>query len=246
MQINEDNPISSIPRIIHQTAKTKTVPLIWQGHHKAWKRLFPEPEWTHILHDDEDNRGLVMKYAPWFLETYDAFPRNIMRVDAARCLMLYDKGGIYADLDYRPYECFEQDLVGKDIWIVESTPYDGGYQNSLMASVPGHEFWFNALRHMQYLWDTKLNKSAVTTDDVMDITGPRSISYSINSAKTTTQIGILPYQSYLHGGKGKHFNSNSWVTVLPEFVNAFIIVCMGLCFVGAFVCVLWRFNFPTK
>lgn len=70
--------------------------------HFEWKRLFPEPEFTHILWDDKMARDLILEKYPWFLETYDSYSSNIQRADAARYFILYTYGGLYADLDYTP------------------------------------------------------------------------------------------------------------------------------------------------
>jgi mannosyltransferase OCH1-like enzyme len=42
------------------------------------------PTWEYKLWTDVDNRELVRRHYPWFLEMYDGFPQNIMRADAVR------------------------------------------------------------------------------------------------------------------------------------------------------------------
>lgn len=45
--------------------------------------------WTFHLWDDTENRQLIQHYFPFFLATYDAFPENIFRADAARYAYMY-------------------------------------------------------------------------------------------------------------------------------------------------------------
>ena len=48
---------------------------------------------------DEDNRALVRDVFPELLNFYDELWHNILRVDLIRYLILFEHGGIYADLD---------------------------------------------------------------------------------------------------------------------------------------------------
>lgn len=52
------------------------------------------PAWEYKLWTDDENRDLVEKDYPWLLETYDAFPENIMRADTARVLYMHKHGGV--------------------------------------------------------------------------------------------------------------------------------------------------------
>ena len=86
-----------IPRILHQSYKTPhhPYPQKWQN---SW--IDNHPCWTYKFHEDIDNREIVRSTFPQYLQSYDRFPRNIIRADFARFLYLYIWGGIYADLDY--------------------------------------------------------------------------------------------------------------------------------------------------
>jgi hypothetical protein len=45
------------------------------------------------LWTDEDNRKLVLDHYPWFLDTYDALPKPIMKADSVRYLYMHHLGG---------------------------------------------------------------------------------------------------------------------------------------------------------
>jgi mannosyltransferase OCH1-like enzyme len=153
-----------LPKIIHQQWKTADIPD--KFHHKEFKRLFPAPEFTQMIWTDETMRQLIKEDFPWFLESYDSYPRGIQRADAARYFILYRYGGLYADMDYQPLENFWQYLPEDRPALVES-PYtfDSILQNSLMSSPPQHPFW-NAT------FDLMMSRASPDNHYVLESTGP--------------------------------------------------------------------------
>ncbi len=101
-----------IPRIIHQTWKTKDVPSPLDQLPQTWKEYLPN--WEYILWTDEMNREFVCKHFPDFLEKYDTYPCNIQRADAIRYLLLKVYGGLYVDMDFECLENIEFLLEGSD------------------------------------------------------------------------------------------------------------------------------------
>ena len=138
-----------IPKTIHQTWKTNSIPERWKEFHWSWKKHFPKPEYTHILWTDEMNRKLIKEKFPYFLKTYDSYPKNIQRADAIRPFILYEYGGIYADLDYECLHNFYNDLNPTKVNIVESPYKNERLQNSLMASSPRHPDWIFIFGELQ-------------------------------------------------------------------------------------------------
>jgi mannosyltransferase OCH1-like enzyme len=141
-----------IPRIIHQTAPADPAlwPPIWSVCQKTWLDLARTHGFQYRFWSDQDI-DLFMKSAhPEFYPTYKAYPRHIQRVDAARYFILWDYGGIYADMDFAVLEDFYNVLPPGKVSIVES-PHTGWevHQNSLMASPAGHPFWPKVFRAMQ-------------------------------------------------------------------------------------------------
>lgn len=134
-----------IPPILHQTWKIKKVPDWATDWHASWRKYNPELQfmwWT-----DKMNRHLVKTYAPWFLQTYDALPVHIQRVDAVRYLILYLYGGIYVDLDF---ECYKNIGRFRKYDLVFSYSGNAPYiTNCIMMSVPGHPVWLKMLRAIQ-------------------------------------------------------------------------------------------------
>ncbi|KAJ3081106.1 hypothetical protein HK102_002580, partial [Quaeritorhiza haematococci] len=179
-----------IPKIMHQSWKTSTVPPRFSKWSSSWKRL--HPTWEYRLWTDDDNRALVESHYPWFLETYNSFPKNILRADTARYMYMHRYGGVYADLDMEVVKPMEElfrrygdpssppptqfpwwarpQLLGENGGLYlgfMSMDFDfvDNIPNAWMASRPGHSFWLHLLRLIQI----KSRSGIVRTED---ITGP--------------------------------------------------------------------------
>jgi mannosyltransferase OCH1-like enzyme len=128
-----------IPKIIHQTWKTKNIPEEWKDFQENIKTIFWDFEYK--LWTDEDNRQLIAEKFEWFLPFYDSYEKNIERADAVRYFILYEYGGIYMDLDYSVRTNFYDELVLTKINLVESYFLKGCCSNFLMASPPKINLW---------------------------------------------------------------------------------------------------------
>lgn len=135
----------AIPRVLHQTWKTTEIPAVWRPHHASWRRHLPD--WEHRLWTDAECRQLVVDRYPWFLPTFDAFPRAIQRVDASKYLIVHTHGGVYADLDC---ECLRPiDPIVARGGVVVGRTRDGVIECATFASSPGHVFWERVLRAIE-------------------------------------------------------------------------------------------------
>lgn len=139
-----------IPKVIHQTWKNAEVPSEWMNYVNKVKTL--NPEWTYRLWTDDTMIKFVEDEFPDFLETYIAYPKNVMRADAFRYLIMYKLGGVYLDLDYEVLKSFDF----KDYNVV--LPYNrqikigdtfDGIGNCFFASEPGHPFWYDVIQYLK-------------------------------------------------------------------------------------------------
>ena len=92
-----------IPKIIHQTWKNENIP--YDTFKKEWIDSWTNlnPAWEYKLWTDEDILSFIEDKFPWFVNRFNEYPKNIQRVDAFRYFVLYEYGGLYADMDF---ECF--------------------------------------------------------------------------------------------------------------------------------------------
>lgn len=142
-----------IPKIIHQIApKDRSKwPEAWSVCHKTWKDGLAGHE-HRLWSDEEDIDRFVKEKFSDFYPVYASFPNKIQRIDAVRYLILYEYGGIYADMDY----CMMKDFTrsahiskGKGKASVTESPHENEkYQNSLMMSPAKHPFWKLVIREI--------------------------------------------------------------------------------------------------
>lgn len=225
---------SRIPRVIHQTWKSRDVPGQWRDYHDSWRKH--HPDWEVRIWTDDDNRNLIATHYPWFLETYDGFSRNIHRVDAAKYFILYTHGGVYADMDC---ECLApiDDLV-RDGGAVFGRTADGVIECAFMASAPQHPVWhevFAAIQHPSPIARLIRSLPSFLADrgfdaaSVLFLTGPQMMRrvvkrYCRRNRAEGEGVTILPSR-YLsdrswwdrHNDQGPatgfivHHYSNSWI-----------------------------------
>lgn len=134
-----------IPKIIHQTWKTTSVPAPMREYPPKLMKL--HPSWDHILWTDRMNRQFIKEYFPGFLRKYDEYKFNIQRVDAVRYLILYQFGGLYADLDFECLRNIEPLLSGVSCFLAREPSEHSRVHNkemiicnAFMASTPKHGF----------------------------------------------------------------------------------------------------------
>ena len=136
-----------IPRILHQTAKTAEIPKKWREFQARARSL--HPDWEYRLWTDEDNLALVAGTSDHLLSFYKGLPRNIMRADLVRYLILERFGGMYFDFDYeffKPFDLLQENIVLPRESDDEEEVYLG---NCIMASEPRHPFWACALAELE-------------------------------------------------------------------------------------------------
>lgn len=194
-----------LPKIIHQQWKTDTIPDgVFTEYHAQWKKLFPEPEYKHMLWTDESGRKLIADHFPWFLDAFDGYSMNIQRADSMRYFILYKYGGLYADLDYEPFVNFWHALPNDRVSLIES-PYkvNEKVQNSLMSSPAMDPFW-------NVTFDILYERRA--SHKVLSSTGPAAMDAAMEAAaEEKRDDGVGPTTTTAGSGS----DSNTAVHILP-------------------------------
>ena len=176
-----------VPKIIHQTAPSDKSKWheIWPICQQSWKTHFPDYEYR--MWTDEDLERLIKTKYSWFYSTYMGYDRHIKRVDAARYFILYEYGGIYADMDFECMKNFEGFFPQDNVSIAASPHFEKGefLQNALMISPAKHPFWVHVFNQLEFFKEI---------DNVLYATGPFFIQISIKLYKDN--INILPSKSF--------------------------------------------------
>ena len=164
---------SPIPRLIHQTWKTRDVPPEFQALQRSWTER--NPGFTYRFWTDDDIEHFMAEEHPALLPVFRGYAAPIARIDLARYLILRRFGGVYADLDFECLRPIDGLLEGRS-FIVGMEPEEHGRLAkaaerglprilcpSFLASVPGHPFWDHLLSRLV---------EARHCRDVLDATGP--------------------------------------------------------------------------
>jgi hypothetical protein len=197
------SPSGKVPKIIHRICPKKKSEWhdSWFYGYDSWLKVFPQPEYTHMLWFDDELEELIKSDFPWFLEIFKSYNYNIYRIDMIRPFILYKYGGIYADMDYVALKNFYNELPENIISIPES-PYKKHefIQNSLLCSPPLQNFWL------------LLVEEAINNKDqlVFFATGPALYTNLYNKHKNL--INILPMNLYNPAKESPEFNSPDVIT----------------------------------
>lgn len=189
-----------IPRILHQTWRNADLPATFARWRSEWIAL--HPEWEHRFHDDDDIRRTVRDRAPHLSGVFEAFTRPILRVDLFRYLIVYLDGGLYADLDMKPYLPSDPLLAGTSCALSVESHLGARYQevlgyaqpwqigNCIFAAAPEHPFIGALIERIARAATTPVRSD----DDVEAITGPQVVTrllYSLAPA-ARGEIRVLP------------------------------------------------------
>jgi mannosyltransferase OCH1-like enzyme len=213
---NEKHKI--IPKIIHQTWKTKELP----ENFKIWSATIKKhhPTWEYKLWTDENNRNFIKENYHWFLSIYDSYNHNIKRVDAVRYFYLYHYGGIYADLDF---ECLGPiDGLLENKIIAFGKMGDGQCSNcipnAIMISSAKHNFWLFVIKKMV----SRVNVSIPEFD-----TGPELLKECIDTFSDKKAITLFESKYFYPidwtTEKGQWYRTNIPTNPSQEFPNSYFV-----------------------
>ncbi|KAI0832356.1 nucleotide-diphospho-sugar transferase [Trametes gibbosa] len=234
LTLNHSLPIlpERVPRIIHQTWKSETLPPRWANISQECRDMMPDYA-----------REFIARHYSWYLDVYDGYKYPIQRADAIRYFVLYHYGGIYIDLDIgclRPMDS----LLVYPVILPKTVPV--GVSNDLMFAEKGHPFMAQTIHSiMNYDYDWILNYPTV-----MFSTGPMFLSaqygaYMSSLDDVPSEVRILPKALY---GKNanpmeaphsffSHYYGSSWHADDAAFIGFLGTWGKGLMWVGLVVLV---------
>ena len=162
-----------IPKIIHQTWKTAEIPRKLTKWVKSW--LKKNPDYEYWLWTDKSARQLIAERHPFLLNAYDNYPEGIRRADALRYVILYEFGGVYADMDMESLKNLDP-MLRKYSCFLPQEPYEhpilyGNFEhliiNALMGCRAKHPFMKKMMDNLpmySHMWN------------VLDSTGPHFLT----------------------------------------------------------------------
>jgi len=127
-----------IPKIIHQCwLSDEPIPEHFQAWADKWRQL--HPEWEYHLWTHKAARPLLKNLG----HIYDQAPLVVIQADLARLELIYQFGGVYADMDIEPIKPID-DLLGdlEAFATFESVPEDFDGENhinqAIFGAIPRH------------------------------------------------------------------------------------------------------------
>lgn len=188
------------PRIIHQTYKTSNLPDVWKNTPKTW--IDHHQGYTYMFWTDDDNRNLIQNHFPWFLKKYDEYEYGIQRADAIRYFILYQYGGIYADLDIEAQrsidpilQLYEKNFPDSEVLLVTNPNNHFGNQivtNSIMIAKPNSPFFTELFKNLLNFEFSPYHVGKHLK--VMASTGPGMISSSYTNYTDKSRVLLIPHQ----------------------------------------------------
>lgn len=242
----EHDKVERIPRILHQTWKSETLPAKWADVSQGCRDMMPDYE--YMLWTDASAREFIAEHYPWFLDTFDGYTYPIQRADAIRYFILHYYGGVYLDLDIGCLRRLDPLLVYPVI-LPKTIPV--GVSNDLIFSEKGHPFMEQTIHQLipfDHSW-------VLNYPTVMFSTGPMFLSaqyglYASSHPPTpdnpTGDVRILPKPLYGKNAKPDeaphsfftHYYGSSWHADDAAFVGFLGKWGKALMWVGLVVLVL--------
>ncbi|THH14885.1 hypothetical protein EW146_g5508 [Bondarzewia mesenterica] len=241
----EHGKLERIPRILHQTWKSETLPDRWKGISEECREMMPDYE--YMLWTDASAREFVADKYHWFLDTFDSYTYPIQRADAIRYFVLHHYGGVYLDLDIGCLRRLDPLLVYPVI-LPRTIPV--GVSNDLMFAEKGHPFLAQTIHNLV----TFDHNWVLNYPTVMFSTGPMflsaqyglySSSHPVTPEKPDGGIRVLPKSLYGKNAKPEeaphsfftHYYGSSWHADDAAFIGFLGKWGKGLMWVGLAVLV---------
>lgn len=179
----------TIPRILHQTWKDYLIPDNVKNYVKSWRDK--NEKFRYYFWTDKTIRKFIKDEYPWFINYFDSYPHNIMRVDAFRYFVLHKYGGIYIDIDIECYKPVDDLLTQGDLLLFLEWP--GSVSNAIMGSNKNNKFW-------EYCFQKLIDKHVKTGDLTIawEITGPKFLTECLNSYESNNLRKSFNYKLFPH------------------------------------------------
>ncbi|CCO27617.1 Inositol phosphoceramide mannosyltransferase 3 OS=Schizosaccharomyces pombe (strain 972 / ATCC 24843) GN=SPAC17G8,11c PE=1 SV=1 [Rhizoctonia solani AG-1 IB] len=203
-----------IPRIIHQTWKTETLPERWQAVSKTCRDMMPD--YDYMLWTDQASDDFIAEHYSWFLPTFRAYTYPIQRADAIRYFVLHHYGGVYLDLDVGCNRRLDP-LLTYPVILPKTIPV--GVSNDLMFAAKGHPFMSQTI-HALMTFDINY---VINYPTVMFSTGPMFLSaqlslFASRNPAIANQVRVLSKPLYGKNAKPDeaphaffaHYYGSSW------------------------------------
>jgi hypothetical protein len=113
----------------------------------SWKKMHPGDHIVHVVWNGNASDAFFNAYFPSKLAFYQSLPTEVQQSDYLRLLLLYQYGGMYADIDQQCNHTFIDSFFkfeNEHIILLQSPLFTEEYTNCLMVSLSiRHQFWLD-------------------------------------------------------------------------------------------------------
>ncbi|XP_064620545.1 uncharacterized protein LOC135483513 [Lineus longissimus] len=121
--IKTNTSLERVPKIVHLTWKSEKVPAKAVPFIKKWQTT--NPDWEVWFWTDKNTAEFMEINFPDYYAVFTSYKSNIERADAMRYFIIYQFGGVYADLDIEPVKSLNP-LLDKYTCLLSQEPYEHG------------------------------------------------------------------------------------------------------------------------
>jgi len=164
----------AIPKIIHQTFKSSSLPLLTRWHIALFRKK--NAGYRYEFYDDARIDQFLLE--EFGTETFNAYKRiNIgaAKADFFRYAVLFKKGGIYVDIDSGINGSLDNFILPDDVAIITREGDQSLFAQWALIYSPGHPFLEKTMQLV--LENIRLDKYP---HDVHQMTGPSAYTAAIN------------------------------------------------------------------
>jgi hypothetical protein len=186
-----------IPKLLHQTAPTKTLTPEELRLQRRLARIMPD--WQICLWDDDDNSRLMHEHFPTLAAKYDSIKTGVVRADIARYMYLYVFGGLYLDTDYKVLRPFEERWLTYPCVLPASRSHDYASAdflvcNSVMAAEPGYPLFADFIHFLM----GKIDFDGVAENQIEKTSGPEGLTLFLVANRDRYSNVATPERRYFH------------------------------------------------
>lgn len=151
VSLPKPHPLPYIPKVIYQTWPTRTLP---PGIRRQVQQVQEaNPNFTHILFDDQDCREFIKQNFPReVLFAYDSLLPGAYKADLWRYCILFRNGGMYLDCKFAPAKGFTfETMVHQEHFCKDRAEHflnRRGVYNAFMITKPGNPYLQKAIQRI--------------------------------------------------------------------------------------------------
>lgn len=182
----------TIPKVVYQTHPTCRLPKVTINAIQEMKAI--NPEYEFVQYDDQQIDEFVKTY--FDNEVYDCFSSlnyGAAKADLWRYCLMYQKGGIYLDIDSIITGSLDEIIESHDDCIVTRENNPAYFNQWILISAPGNQIFARAIN----ICCQRIRNYKPDRDNIVYVTGPGAFTTAVNDMINSQNIQF-PTQARSH------------------------------------------------